>query len=500
MSAPAAPREKGPSKPAVDPTVHPASFLEDHHRSNHRLYNDDIAPRNGHGTWGTGNLFNWWMSAWHSLGGYAFAVGLFALGLNGWQTLLGLSLGMLIMLGAANLMGMAGQKVGVPFAVFARMAFGVFGANIPALIRAVVAVAWYGIQTYLAAMAVKILVVRVWSGAESLDSVGFLGLSGLEWICLLALWGLQLLVLQRGMETVKKFSDFAGPTIWVAMLALAVWVLYQADWKLDWNSNFGGEAPSFWGGLILICGAAFSTLSYMAGPILNFADFTRLGKSPESVRRGNSLGLVINGIAFAVVSVVIGIASAEVYGIPVTDPIALIAEIDNVALVLIAAVAVSSAQVGVNVICNFVSASFDFAHLWPKRISFKIGGAITAVLSIVIMPWKVYSTPVLVNTFLGGVAALIGPLFGIIMADFYIRRRQRVRIEQLYVDNPDSSYHYTNGVNWRNVTAFGLAGAVTMIIALVNAFDDVAAFSWPIGVVLGASLSLLFQDRKQTID
>ncbi|MDN6478783.1 NCS1 family nucleobase:cation symporter-1 [Corynebacterium variabile] len=499
MSAPAAPREKDLARGPSDATVHPASYLEDHPRSNPRLYNDDIAPRDGHGTWGTGNLFNWWMSAWHSLGGYAFAVGLFALGLNGWQTLLGLSLGMLVMLGAANLMGVAGQKAGVPFAVFARMSFGVFGANIPALIRAVVAVAWYGIQTYLAAMAVKVLVIRVWSGAAAIDGAGFLGLSGLEWICLLALWALQLLVLQRGMETVKKFSDFAGPTIWVAMLALALWVLAQADWKLDWTTHFGGEAPTFWGGAVLVCGAAFSTLSYMAGPILNFADFTRLGSSAASVRRGNSLGLVLNGIAFALVSVVIGIASAEVYGEPVTDPIALIAELDNVSLVLVAAIAVSAAQVGVNVICNFVSASFDFAHLWPKRISFKIGGAITAVLSIVIMPWKVYSTPVLVNTFLGGVGALIGPLFGIIMADFYLRRKQRVRVADLYTDGPQGVYHYNNGVNWRNVAAFVVAGAVTMVIALVDTFSDLAPFSWLIGVVLGGLLSLVFQDRNHPV-
>ena len=498
MSAPAAPHP-APAEPGSGPA--PASHLEDRHRSNRRLYNDDIAPRDDNaGNWGTGNLFNWWMSAWHSLGGYAFAVGLFALGLNGWQVLLGMSVGMVLSLGASNLMGVAGQKIGVPFAVFARISFGVFGANIPALIRAIVAVAWYGIQTYLAAMAVKILVIRVWSGAADLDNNDFIGLSSLQWICLLALWALQLMVLQRGMEAVKKFSDFAGPTIWVAMLALALWILAKADWHLDWNANFGAEAPGFWHGSWLILGAGFSTVAFMAGPILNFADFTRLGRSPGSVKRGNALGLLANGIAFALVSVVIGIASAEVYGEPVTDPVALIAELDSIALVLVAAIAVSAAQVGVNVILNFVSASFDFAHLWPKRISFKIGGAITAVLSIVIMPWKMYSTPAIVNTFLGGVGALIGPLFGIIMADFYLRRRQHVHIAQLYTDDPKGIYHYRGGVNWRNIAAFALAGGITMIIALADVFSDFAPFSWPIGAALGAGFSFLFQDRRQPVD
>jgi len=178
----------------------------------------------------------------------------------------------------------------------------------------------------------------------------------------------------------------------------------------------------------------------------------------------------------------------------------LIAELDNVALVLIAAIAVSAAQVGVNVICNFVSAAIDFSHLWPKRISFKVGGVITAVLSIVILPWKVYSTPALVNTFLGGVGALIGPLFGIVMADFYIRRRQHVHIAQLYSDDPAGIYHYDRGVNWRNVAAFAVAGVITMIIALLDTFSSLAPFSWLIGVVLGGALSLAFQDRNQPLD
>lgn len=500
MSAPAAPRPDTPSWGNPDPAVAPASHLADDHRANPRLYNADIAPRDNRGNWGTTNLFNWWMSAWHSLGGYAFAVGLFSLGMNGWQVLLGMSVGMVVMLIASNLMGVAGQKLGVPFPVFARVSFGVYGANLPAMIRAVVAVAWYGIQTYLAAMAVKILVIRVWSGAATLDDNDIIGLSTLQWICLLVLWGLQLLVLQRGMETVKRFSDFAGPTIWVAMLALALWILAKADWQLDWTTTFGGATSGARHSTWLVFGAAFSTMAFMAGPVLNFADFTRLGSSPRSVRRGNSLGLLANGIAFALVSVVIGIASAEVYGKPVTDPIALIAELDNIALVLVAAVAISAAQIGVNVICNFVSAAIDFSHLWPRRISFKVGGVITAVLSLVILPWKVYSTPALVNTFLGGVGALIGPLFGIVMADFYLRRRQHVHIAQLYSDDPAGIYYYNRGVNWRNVVAFAIAGVITMIIALVGTFSALAPFSWLIGVVLGAVLSLVLHDRNQPID
>ena len=460
--------------------------LEHEHISNPRLFHEDIAPRTGEGTWNTGSLFNWWMSAWHSLGGYAMAVGFMALGLNGWQALLGMAIGMVLMWGASNLMGTAGQRVGVAFPVFARISFGVYGANLPAFLRAIVAVCWYGIQTFLASNAVLILVVKIIPPAAALNETTLLGLSPLGWICLLALWGSQLLVLQRGMETVRRMSDYAGPTIWVAMIGLALWTLSRADWKLDWNMTIA-EAPSSSGAIFLtVLSAASLTLAYMAGPMLNFADFTRLSSSAQSVRHGNALGLLINGIAFAFISVVIGISSAEVYGEVVTDPIILLNELDSITLLLVATIAVAMAQVGVNVICNFVSAAYDFVHLMPGLISFKVGGAITAILAIAIMPWKMYSSPILINYFLGTVGALIGPLFGIIMADYYLVKKRKIVVKDLYASAKEGNYHYTNGVNWRYIGVFFIAGLVCAALALVPAFATAAAFSWPIGVVLGA--------------
>ncbi|WP_165857958.1 NCS1 family nucleobase:cation symporter-1 [Corynebacterium alimapuense] len=465
--------------------------LTELHTNNARLYNVDIAPRTGAGEWKARNLFNWWMSAWHSLGGYAMAVGFMSLGLTGWQAMIGMVLGMITMWGASNLMGVAGQRVGVPFPVFARISFGVYGANLPAFIRAIVAVCWYGIQTFLASHAVKILILKVFPGAESLDQSNFLGLSALGWMCLLVLWAAQLIVLFRGMEAVRKLSDFAGPTIWVAMIALAVWTLSLADWKLDWNYTMA-ETPLSGGAMIVaILATASLTLAYMAGPMLNFADFTRLSANASEVKRGNSLGLLLNGIAFAVVSVIIGISSAEVYGSAVTDPILLLGELDSVALLLVATLAVAVAQVGVNIICNFVSASFDFSHLAPGAISFRTGGLITAVLAIVVMPWNLYSSPVIVNYFLGGVGAMIGPLFGIIMADYYLVKRQQVKIRDLYTSAPDSRYHYSNGVNKVYVALFAVCSLICMVLALVPVFSAIAPFSWPIGVALGAFATVL---------
>lgn len=459
--------------------------LSSEHTSNKQLYNHDIAPRTGEGQWTAGSLFNWWMSAWHSLGGYAMAVGFMAIGLSAWQALLGMVLGMVAMWGASNLMGVAGQKVGVPFPVFARITFGVHGANLPALLRAIVAVCWYGIQTYLASHAIMVLVLKLAPGAASLNNNSVLGLSTLSWICLLGLWSAQLFVLYRGMETVRKLSDFAGPTIWVAMIALAVWTLARADWQINWNYTIDQTQLTGAASLVAVLGVASLTLAYMAGPMLNFSDFTRLSVSSSAVRKGNALGLLVNGVAFAVVSVIIGVASAEVYGEVVTDPILLLGDLDSVSLLLIATIAVAVAQVGVNIICNFVSAAFDFTHLRPSVISFKIGGLITAVLALAVMPWRLYESPVIINVFLGGVGALIGPLFGIIMADYYLLKRGKIKVADLYSSRWDGKYHYSGGINFRAVTAFLISGGICLVIALAPAFGVLAQFSWPIGVLLG---------------
>ncbi|HEY5223887.1 MAG TPA: NCS1 family nucleobase:cation symporter-1 [Microbacteriaceae bacterium] len=455
-----------------------------------RLYNKDIAPRSGVGKWGTWELFAWWMSAWHSLGGYAFAVGLIVLGINGWQMAVGLSLGIVIIYFMSNLMGVAGQKVGVPFPVFARASFGVFGANIPALLRAIVAIFWYGIQTWLASAVIMILVVKLWPATEPMAKGDFLGLSGLGWICFLFLWAVQLLVLHRGIETVRKLTVFAGPAIWVAMAALAIWTLNRAGWSLDWNYHEAGASQNFGALFVATCAAMFITVAYMAGPMLNFADFTRLSPSRRAVIRGNALGLLLNGIAFGVVSIVIALASVKVYGKAIQDPILLLKDIDNPTLLLLTIIVVVIATAGINVILNFVSPSYDISNAAPKHISFRRGGLITAVLAIVVTPWNLYSNPVVVNQFIGGVGALMGPLLGIVLVDYYLIRKAQIHAASLYSDAPDGRYFYRRGANMNSVIALIISGVITLTITFVPALSSLAPFAWPIGVILGGVFCL----------
>lgn len=449
------------------------------------LYNPELAPESATNTWKTLNLFNWWMAGWHSMAGYTMAIGLFAFGLNGWQAIIAFIAGAIILYWANNLTGVAGQREKVPFPVFARAAFGVFGANIPAILRAIVAVFWYGIQTYLASAAVMILVMKIAPGTAGLAEGTFLGLSGLGWICFLLLSALQWAVLLSGLETVRRLTDFAGPTIWVAVLALAVWMLYRAGWTIDLSAVTTAEVPSGARQVLGIASAAFIVAAYMAGPSLNFADFTRNAPSESSVRRGNALGLLINASLFGIVSVVIALAAAEVYGDATHDLVHLVADIDNVTVLLVTIIAVAIATAGVNIICNFVAPVYDLINIRPGLFTFRRAGTLVAVLAVVVTPWNLFSSPVIVNQLIGGIGAFMGPLFGIITVDYYLLRRKHLDTESLFTDRPDGLYFYRGGYNPRAIAALAIGGFVALLLTFLPAWADAVPFAWPAGILVG---------------
>ncbi len=445
-----------------------------------RLYNEDLAPATDR-RWHSYNYFAVWMSAIHNIGTYTFVAGMFALGLTAWQVLISLAIGITVLYAGLLLAGRMGVETGVPFPVMARISFGVWGANLPALIRAVIAIAWYGIQTYLASLAVVVLLLRIDPGLSTWQDRSFLGLSLLGWACFLLLWLLQMFVVTRGMEAVRRFQDWAGPLIWVVMLGMALWLFSEAGWHLPMNVSV---RPVEGGATLAVLGGAFLLVSTYATMLLNYSDFTRFGKSAKAVRRGTFWGIPVNFVAFAAVSIATTVGTLTVFGETITDPALIIAKVPNTAVLVIGAVMFIIATIGVNVVLNFVSPAYDLANVWPKRISFKRGGMISAVLALLVMPWKLYSNPVVVNYFLGGLGALLGPLFGIMAVDYFLIRRGRVLVDDLYTVDPSGSYHYTRGVNPTAIAVFVPTAALVAVVALVPAFSSVAAFSWPLGVVL----------------
>jgi len=452
-----------------------------------RLYNDDLAPLAKIGTdvapgksqsWTWYNIFAFWMADVHSVGGYVFAASLFALGLTGWQVLICLLVGISIVQFFANLLGKMGQLAGVPYAVVARVSFGVFGANIAAVIRGLIAVVWYGIQTFLASGALNIVLLKIFPSMASLQNSSFLGLSTLGWISFLIVWALQAVVFWQGMESIKKFIDWAGPAVYAVMLILAFWIVSQAGLS---NISFNLSSTKLHGfGIVweMVLATALVT-GYFAGPTLNFSDFSRYCRSYGDVKKGNFWGLPVNFLLFSIVTVVVVSGTIPVFGTMITDPVVTVGKIGNTGAALLGAFTFVTATVGINIVANFVSPAFDFSNCWPSKISFRMGGMIAAVGSVFLTPWNLFSDPTAIHYTVNELAAAIGPLYGIILADFYLVKAQKIDVRALFSDRPGDTYWFKGGVNPAAVYAV-IAGA---LCAIATGFigGDITNFSLFIG-------------------
>jgi nucleobase:cation symporter-1, NCS1 family len=461
-----------------------------------RLYNEDLAPVKER-TWTAYSLFAMWMADVHSIGGYTFAAGLFFLGLTGWEVFLALIVGIVVVYFLMNLSGIAGQRHGVPYPVLARLSFGLFGANIPALIRAIIAIFWYGIQTWLASVAVVILLVRIWPGLEAYTENSILGLSTLGWVCFLLLWFAQLFVLRNGMETVRRFVDWAGPAIYVAMFALAIWILFEAGGNI--GLTLSSEDLSIGATILAFATAVSLVVAYFSTLMLNFCDFSRFSPTERMVKVGNFWGLPVNFLAFSLVVVVVTSGSQTVFGEAILDPVEVVARIPNTLVLIIGALTFAIATVGINIVANFVSPCYDLANAFPKHIDFRRGGLITAVAALLVTPWNIYNSPVAINYFLGGLGAFLGPLFGIIFVDYYLVRRGRVDVDALYREGPSSPYWYQRGVNRKAVLVFAVSAVVAAVVALFPVFKTLSPFSWFVGAGLSAVLYYVVARRDPSL-
>jgi NCS1 family nucleobase:cation symporter-1 len=477
------------ARPITDEVDHPAgaSVIKDSYDL--RLTNEDLAPLKEQ-TWSTYNIFAFWMSDVHSVGGYVTAGSLFALGLTSWQVLIALIVGIIIVNFFCNLVAKPSQMAGVPYPVICRAPFGVLGANIPAIIRGSIAVAWYGIQTFLAASALDIVVVRLWPGMEAwtkADQHGFLGLSAVGWVTYAILWVLQAAVFWMGMESIRRFIDFCGPAVYVVMFALCGYLLVKSDWHV--SLNISSEKLTGWHVITTMLSAIALVVSYFSGPMLNFGDFSRYGKSFDNVKRGNFLGLPVNFLVFSLLTVVTAAATIPVFGELITDPVETVSRIDSTFAIVLGALTFTTATIGINIVANFISPAFDFSNVNPQKISWRAGGMIAAVGSVILLPWNWYDNADAIQYTLGVLGALIGPLFGVLIADYYIVRKQHVVVDDLFTMNSEGRYWYSKGYNPDAVMATAFAGAISIASVVVPKLTDAATwvpdYSWFIGCGLG---------------
>ena len=455
-----------------------------------RLFNHDLAPTAPEGrSWGVFSLFAMWMSDVHSVGGYTFAASLFFLGLTGWQVLISMLAGIMIVYFLMNLIGRPSLRYGIPYPVVARISFGVMGANLAAVVRGVVGIVWYGVQTYFASKAVQVLILTLAPQAAGLTHDSILGLSTLAWFSFLFMWAFQLTIFLSGMERIRRFIDFCGPVVYVVMAALAIWMLRQTGFS-SLSLQLSPPAATAGATIGIMANASMLIVSYFAALLLNFGDFARFGKDEAAMRKGNLLGLPLNFLVFSIITVIVTAGTLRVFGQAIMDPVLIVERIGNPVVAVIGSITFIVATMGINIVANFVSPAYDIANLYPDRINFRLGGIITSVLSVLVCPWLFVASPQAITLFVSIFGAVLGPLFGIMIADYYLVKRQAVVVGDLYSLSPDGAYHYTGGWNRTAVAALAIAAALSIGLALLGAYGLIAGVGdW--GWLIGAGTSAL---------
>ncbi|MCL1077460.1 NCS1 family nucleobase:cation symporter-1 [Parashewanella spongiae] len=439
-----------------------------------RLYNEDLAPISGkqRQSWNWYNIFAFWMADIHSVGGYIFAASLFTLGMEPWLVFVGLITSVVVVMKLTNLMAKPSQKSGIPFPVVCRLAFGVLGANIPAMIRGIVATVWYGIQTYLASVSLQIMLLHVAPQlSKYTEGTLFAGLHSLGWMCFIVIWLLQMILFWRGIETIKRFVDFAGPAVYAVMLLLVYWIVTQAGWEnIDFNlaSKNLSAGQQCWQLVISVS----LVVSYFLPVILNFGDFARYATSFRDILKGNLLGILVNFVFFSVITVVITAGTIPVFGQLILDPLETVARIDSFTAVLFGALTFITATLGINIVANFVSSAFDFSNLQPNRLNLKTAGMITALLSACVTPWNLFNNPQIIHYTIDLLAAFMGPVLGIVITDFYLIKKQRIVIAELYHCEQDGKYWYFHGFNRTAILSLSIAALISILFVLLPEFAE----------------------------
>ncbi|WP_136064041.1 NCS1 family nucleobase:cation symporter-1 [Modicisalibacter radicis] len=462
-----------------------------------RLYNRDLAPiPRSQRRWGWFEIFNVWSNDIQSLFGYTLAASLFlGYGLNGWAVMAAIVLAGVVVMVLVNWSGAPSVRYGIPFPVMARISMGVFGANFPALVRAVVAIFWYGVQTYFASTAVALLInslLGIEGGAQ------WLGMTAVGWLSFLLVWVFQILLFWRGIERIRQFLNWAGPLVYVVMIVLTAVIWYQAGDELlpAIGTIFSGTGDYAGGSIGAFMAVMGTMIAYFAAVVINYGDFSRFVRSEREMKIGNFLGLPLNVAFFSLIALIVTAGTVVLFGERLTNPTDIIARVDSLPLTLIAALTFFAATVGINMVANFVPPAYDLANLMPSRIDFRVGGLITAVLALFIGGlWVSLISQIGIAGFVNTLGAVLAPVYGVMMADFYLIKRQRIDIEQLFTADPQGAYYYRGGWNVHALGAFAVAAVFSVASVWWSALDALAGYAWLLGALLGAVFYYLLARR-----
>jgi NCS1 family nucleobase:cation symporter-1 len=445
------------------------------------LYNEDLAPvpisrRN----WTTYNYAALWISMAHCIPTYLLASSLIASGMNWWEALITILLGNTIVLVPILLNSHPGTKYGIPFPVFARAAYGTFGSNLPALMRALVACGWFGIQAWIGGAALNTFFSSIVPGWQTLLGGPIDGHTTTEWISFLIFWGLNIYIIYRGMNLLRAVENWAAPFVLIMTAILLVWIVYEAGgpgFLLHEPDKFS-TAAEFWA---VFVPSLTAMIGYWATLSLNMPDFTRFGHSQREQIVGQAVALPTTMTVFAAMSIVI--TSAAVIVFPhmkqedIWDPVKLVGQFSQPLIVAVSMFTVVVATLAVNIAANVVSPANDFANAFPKWISFRTGGLITGIIGILIQPWRLLDDPSgYIFGWLVGYSGGLGSIAGVLIADYWIIRQRQLKLADLYLTRGLYS-----GWNWRAVAATLLGCFFAWIGLIISELRPLYDYAWFVG-------------------
>jgi nucleobase:cation symporter-1, NCS1 family len=436
------------------------------------LSNRDLKPTTpAQRTWGFYNYTALWFSMCMEITTYQLASSLIAKGMDWKQAIGTVLLGNLIVLVPMLLNAHAGAKYGIPFPVFIRAPFGVRGANLAAILRAVVACGWFGIQSWIGGTAIHAMLTVIWPAAGASN--------GILWACFLGFWLLNMVVVWRGVESIRRLQAFGAPFMFVMAGALLIWVRVKAGsfgTMLSTPSRFHSTGEF----LHVFFPSLTAMVGYWATLALNIPDFTRYSKSQSAQSWGQAFGLPVAMVLYTFVGISVTSASAVLFGHPIWNPIELIGAFHQPVVAFIALIAILVATLNVNIGANVVSPSNDFSNLYPRLISFRTGGLITGFLGLAMCPWKLLATPdAYIFGWLVGYSGLLGPVAGIMVADYFLIRKTELDVNSLY--HREGAYHYTKGVNARAVAALVAGVAIALIGLAFQPLHFLYDYAWFVG-------------------
>jgi nucleobase:cation symporter-1, NCS1 family len=453
------------------------------------LSNRDLSPTTpAQRTWGLYNYIALWFSMSMEITTYQLASSLIAKGMDWKQAVGTVLLGNLIVLVPMLLNAHAGAKYGIPFPVFIRAPFGVRGANLPAILRAIVACGWFGIQSWIGGQAIDSMLVVIWPSLA--------GNAGVLWGSFLLFWLLNMVVVWRGVESIRHLQAFGAPFMFVMAALLLIWVRTKAG-------SFGTmlSTPSQFHSTSQFLAVFFPSLTAMVGYwatlALNIPDFTRYSKSQNAQAWGQAFGLPVAMALYTFVGISVTSASAVLFGHPIWNPILLIGAFHQPFVAFVALIAILIATLNVNIGANVVSPSNDFSNLYPRLISSRTGGLITGFLGLAMCPWKLLATPdAYIFGWLIGYSGLLGPVAGIMVSDYFLIRKTELDVNSLY--HREGAYHYSRGVNPRAIFSLVLGVVIALAGLFVRPLHFLYDYAWFVGFFVAGGMYIALMRMSET--